>query len=69
MTQVEKKSFWKSKTKVGALIVGLGAVLGTLGGMISGSIDISIGITTLITEIGAVLGIAGLRDLPFVNKV
>ncbi len=61
-----KKGF--SKTKLGAALVGIGAVLGTLGAMIAGELDIGVGITTLMTEVGIVLGIFGLRDLPFINK-
>lgn len=63
----EKKLWYESKTKLGALLVGLGAVLGTVGGMINGGIDLSSGILILLTEFGLVLGVLGLRDLPFIN--
>ena len=64
----EKKRFWQSKTKLGALLVGLGAILGTAGGWLSGSLEPMSAVQALIIEIGAVLGVCGIRDLPFVNK-
>jgi hypothetical protein len=57
-----------SKTKIGATLVGLSAVLGTVGGLLQGSIDLGSGLTALLTEIGLVLGIWGIRDLPILNK-
>ena len=57
-----------SKTKVGAVLIGAAAVLGTLGGIISGNISLIVGFQTLITEVGIVWGLFGLRDLPFLNK-
>lgn len=63
----EKKPWYESKTKLGTLLVGLGAVLGTVGGMINGGINLSSGILILLTEVGVVLGVFGLRDLPFIN--
>lgn len=64
----EEKSWYKSKTKWGALLVGLGLVLGTAGGIVNGTLDVSSGILTLLTEIGGVLAVFGIRDLPFINK-
>ena len=57
-----------SKTKTGAIIVGLGAVLGTVGAMIEGSIEILTGIQALIVEIGIVVTAMGIRDWPIFNK-
>ena len=64
----EKKDWYKSKTKWGALLVGLGIVLGTVGSMVNGTLNYGAGITALLTEIGAILAVFGIRDLPFINK-
>ena len=63
-----EKSWYQSKTKLGAGLVGLSAVLGTLGGWLSGSIDAGSALTALIAEVGVVLAVFGVRDMPFVNK-
>lgn len=62
------KPWYKSKTKIGATLVGLSAVIGTLGGWLSGAIEPSQAITSLIAEIGVVIAMFGVRDLPVVNK-
>ena len=62
------KPWYKSKTKIGAALVGLSAIIGTVGGWLSGAIVPSVAMTSLIAEIGVVLTIFGVRDLPFVNK-
>ena len=62
------KSWYESKTKWGAVLIGLGAILGTVGGYFSGSLDIQGALQALLIEAGGVLGIFGIRDLPFVNK-
>lgn len=67
MTQ-EKKSWYKSKTKWGAVLIGVAAILGTVGGWLSGTIDAGSALTALITELGAVLLVFGVRDIPFINK-
>lgn len=64
---VEKK-WYQSKTKIGTLLIALGPVLLTVGGLLTGNIQLVNGLTALSTEIGAVLAVFGLRDLPFVNK-
>lgn len=64
----KKKAWYDSKTKLGAFLVGLSAVLGTVGGLLSGNIDLATGFQALVTEVGIVVGVFGLRDLPFVNK-
>ena len=66
---IEKKPWYKSKTKWAALLIGVGPVLITLGGIINGSISFGTGMTALATEVGIVLGILGIRDLPFINRV
>jgi len=64
----EKKSFWRSKTKIAAILVGLSAILGTIGGALNGSIDYVTAGRTLLIEIGVILGIFGIRDWPLINK-
>ncbi|MFH1917610.1 MAG: hypothetical protein ABIJ14_00675 [Nanoarchaeota archaeon] len=65
---MSEKPWYKSKTKMGATLVGLSAVIGTIGGWLQGSIDPGTAITALIAEIGVVLAVFGVRDLPVVNK-
>lgn len=65
----ENKPFWKSKTKMGALLVGLGAVLGTIGGVVAGDLSLMVGLQSLAAEVGIVIGIMGLRDIPLLNKL
>ena len=62
-----KKKWYQSKTKWAALLIGIGPVLATVGGMLQGSVDFSSGILQLTVELGIVLGIFGIRDLPFIN--
>jgi len=57
-----------SKTKVGAILIGASAVLGTVGGILTGAIDMMSGIQALIVEVGAVLVAMGIRDIPILNK-
>ena len=63
-----KKPWYKSNTKRAALLIALGPVLVTLGGMLGGDVSMTSGMIQLSTEIGIVLGVFGIRDLPFVNK-
>lgn len=51
-----------SKTKIGAILIGAGAILGTVGGILTGTIDIGTGIQSLIVEVGAILMTFGIRD-------
>ena len=51
-----------SKTKIGAILIGASAVLGTVGGMLTGAIELVTGIQALIVEVGAVLIAMGIRD-------
>ena len=67
MTQ-DKKVWYKSKTKVGTLLIAIGPVLITIGGLLNGNLDLVSGLTTLSTEVGIVCAILGIRDLPFINK-
>ena len=65
---IEKKAWYKSKTKIGTLLIGIGPVLVTIGGMLNGSIDFISGITALSVEVGVILAALGIRDLNFVNR-
>lgn len=65
----ENKPFWKSKTKMGALLVGLSSVLATGGAILTGDISTMSGIQSLIVEIGVVLGIFGIRDWNIINGI
>lgn len=64
----QEKPWYVSKTKWAALLIGLGPILSVIGGMLNGSVDFNTGITQLLAGIGIVLGVFGVRDLPFVNK-
>ena len=61
------KKWYQSKTKLGTLLVGLSLVLGTVGGWMSGAIDMSSAIQALAVQVGGILTIFGVRDMPFVN--
>ena len=65
---MSEKPWYKSKTKIGAALVGLSGIIGTVGGWLQGVIDPGTAVTALIAQIGVVLTIFGVRDLPFVNK-
>ena len=67
MTQ-DKKAWYKSKTKIGALFIAVGPIIVTIGGLLNGTIELGSSLTALSMEIGAVLAIFGIRDLPFINK-
>ena len=62
------KPWYKSKTKIGAALVGLSAVIGTIGGWLQGSIEPGTAVMALMAQIGVILAVFGVRDLPFVNK-
>lgn len=64
----KNKPFWKSKTKTGSVILGISAILGTIGGWMTGSINPATAFQALVAEVGVVWLAMGLRDLPFVNK-
>ena len=58
-----------SKTKIGAVLLGVSAILGTLGGWLTGTIDPIGAIQALLMEVGGVAVLFGVRDLPILNKV
>ena len=67
MKTTEKK-WYQSKTKIGTLLIAAGPLLITIGGMLTGSINLVSGMSALSVEVGAVLAVFGIRDLPFINK-
>ena len=62
-----KEGNW-SKFKVGTLLAGIAAVCTTVGAYLTGSVELGTTVTSLLTEVGAVLALFGVRDLPFVNR-
>jgi len=68
MTKKIEKKWYKSKTKIGTLLITAGPILITLGGLLTGTINLVNGLTALSTEVGAVFAVFGIRNLPFVNK-
>jgi len=56
------KEWWKSNTKRGAVIAGIGAIVTTIGLMDQGTLELVTGITLIITEIGGILTIVGVRN-------
>ena len=63
-----KKKWYQSKTKIGAILLGTGPILVTLGNLFQGNADLTSTLPSLLTQVGIVWGVFGLRDLPFVNK-
>lgn len=66
---INNKEGKMSKTKLGAVLIGLGAVLGTVGGWMSGSIDAVSALQGLLIEVGAVATLFGFRDLNIFNGI
>ena len=66
MTQ--EKKWYQSQTKIGSVIIGIATILGTVGSWMTGAIGTPVAFQALVTEVGAVWLMFGLRDLPFVNK-
>ena len=64
----EKKPWFKSKVKWSSILIGAGAVLTTAGGILNGSIEFITGIQALAVEVGIILAVFGIRDLPFINR-
>ena len=62
------KPWYKSKTKIGAALVGLSALIGTLGGWLSGTIESSQAIMSIIAELGVVLAVFGVMGKIKVNE-
>jgi len=56
-----------SKTKTGALLVGVSALLATIAGVVTGSVTTMAALEQVIAEVGAVCAAFGIRDIPFLN--
>ena len=69
MAKTEEKAWYQSKTKWGALLLGGSAVLGTIGAFLSGQIEVTSLITALMSEIGVICGIFGIRDWKIINGI
>ncbi len=65
---VEKKSWYKSKTKWSVLLIGAGPVLVTLGNILAGNLNFMSGMQNLAPQLGIILGVFGIRDIPFLNR-
>lgn len=68
MSTKEEKKWYESKTKWAALLIGIGPVLATVGRLLNGSLDFAGALIQLSTELGVILAVFGVRDLPFINK-
>jgi len=68
MEIIKNKEKKISKVKIGALLVGVGSIIGVVGGMVQGQIDFGVGIQAIAVQAGIILGICGIRDLPILNK-
>ncbi len=58
----ETKKWYQSKTKVGILLGGLGALLTTVGAYFGGALSLAAAIPAIITELGVILTVFGIRD-------
>lgn len=54
--------WYKSKTKVGAVVAGIGAILTTVGLVLQEKLDLVIAVPLIVTEIGAIWTIIGARN-------
>jgi len=61
------KKWYESKTKWGTILIGVGAILGTAGSYFAGNVELASTIQKLVFELGGVLAIFGIRDLPLIN--
>ena len=56
-----------SKTKIGASLFGLGAVIYSVANLVAGNNDWIVFATQIIEELGAVALAFGIRDIPIIN--
>ncbi len=56
------KPWYKSKTKVGVVVAGVGGILTTVGLALQEKLDIMTAVTLIIAEIGAIWCVVGARD-------
>ena len=68
MTKKASKKWYQSKTKIGALLIGIGPLFATTGALLNGQVSINQALPIITANLGIVFGILGLRDLPFINK-
>ncbi len=69
MKGLENKEGKNSKTKIGAVLVGAGTVLTTVGNMVLGNVSFADGVLQLLPQIGTVLAVFGIRDIPILNNI
>jgi len=63
---MEKKKM--SNTKIGAVLIGVSMILGTIGGYLTGAIDTMSALQALLAEVGGVFAVFGIRGWPILNK-
>lgn len=68
MTKEKAKVWYKSKTKWAALLIGAGPILATIAAVLNGQANIMTALPVLTAQVGVVLAVFGIRDLPFINK-
>ena len=68
-TDGKPKAWYQSQTKLGALLLGISALFGTLYALSTGLITLNAGVLQILTEVGAVLTAFGVRDLPILNTI
>ena len=56
-----------SKTKIGAVLAGIGTIVGTVGAYILGDIELVKAISLVISEVGVIFLIFGIRGWPILN--
>jgi len=54
--------WYKSKTKRGAVLIGVGAIITTVGMMDKGDLNLATGLAAIIAEIGVIWTICGFRN-------
>ena len=62
------KPWYKSKTKWGGICVGGAGVIASIGGLLQGSLTMEPTIISIIANLGIILAVFGIRDLPVFNK-
>ena len=65
---IEKKAWYKSKTKWAVLTGTVASVLTIVSGILSGNINLLDGIKALLIPITIILAVFGFRDLNIFNK-
>ena len=58
-----------SKTKLGAGLLGVSAIISTVAGWLTGSVDLTSAVTSIVASVGAVITAFGIRDWPILNRV